>query len=1335
MRTILTLLLSTGLFTLTAQFVPVKTIQSGNATSTWLLADYDQDGDEDLFGVSRPSGNYYYGSEFQWAYYERAADGSFYDLEGYQVEPDYGNIFGINLGHAITDFDGDGLMEFVSTGRGVGGEHRLFWYRPDQGEGLDTVRSILLPASVGSKFKLADFDDDGDLDLIDVDYYGSPTRVALHENIGGFQLESKLITVYGLTAPWNEDIRPIDMDEDGDVDFVIKEGGNNTITGNVVQLLRNHNNDSLVVETIDYGAIPVHDFALADLDNDGDEDLLLLSIYSPEYQRYLPNENGSFTNVGPYLFSDYSIGEEIYGIHDFDQDGDLDLLLETNTFGQTDGPGILLENTDQGFVLRDTVVQHDYHQLIFVDVNADGLPDIVDPGSTMSANIVAPDLTVSDPQVANRTGGIGAYEDMNGDGLFDIVVTRSVKFGLGNERFGWSGDSDNHPWGEWYVRENCFHDLNGDGIVDQFHVKYGYNQQPDSVAILMNDGTGKSVLTQEIETTVQTNSYLDWDGDGDVDFIAFDQTGAHFFYLNENGNFFQGPALPMTEPGYLAGTGDINGDGLIDLLWNSYSPYTPWVVLQTAPMVFDAPSAPEIPTDHGIIHFLCSINADDLADVVFQGEDGNIYWAAGSDTPGTFEASQVVLPDTYIGGYDDLKVQDLNGDGMDELLYHRASPQLAVVAHNLQGGEYFVMDTLHDKQLGVTISTGGQKFFPHDYDQDGDLDLIVNIYDGSIRAMLYENRSEDLNFYPAIKSLAFYDDNQNGQFDPEDFRLDADAPIVTPDSLIRYVGQANDTLLHLIEPNHLATVRGGNFQSWVTTTPTDQTVTLPPYGDTLLLFGMYPDNDTPLLQANLSSGPTRCGFEVPFWLTVQNRGRSFTGDIVLQIDPLTSYVEGDPAPTSVDGETLTWSVVDLPPFAEFQAEILLQMPSVNFLGETVSFSVAASDDEGYSETLTTYQSVIACAYDPNDKLVEPFYGNDFPAYVLAADTVAYTIRFQNTGTDTAFTVRLEDQLSEQLDWYALRPVAASHAYTHSIDATGRLTVLFENILLPDSTTNEPGSQGFFKFEIPLRPDGDLGLLENTAEIYFDFNPPIVTNTIASEVVEEFPVDFFVNPPSCADTSDGQLIALFPPGAFAFHWSDGGTGRTRTDLPAGSYGLTVTDALQRTVADTSIELSAPAPLATTALVVDADPSLPTGSATLTVTGGTAPYDITWNTDPPRTGPLLEDLSAGTYAYLVIDANGCTFSGSVVVGELVATRGPLASVPIRVYPNPARDRVRVVLPAGKIAKQAWLVDDRGVASPVSLERAGGLELRGVGVGSYRLVVWFGSGELGVVGLEVI
>lgn len=148
------------------------------------------------------------------------------------------------------------------------------------------------------------------------------------------------------------------------------------------------------------------------------------------------------------------------------------------------------------------------------------------------------------------------------------------------------------------------------------------------------------------------------------------------------------------------------------------------------------------------------------------------------------------------------------------------------------------------------------------------------------------------------------------------------------------------------------------------------------------------------------------------------------------------------------------------------------------------------------------------SYDPNDKGATPS-GRDSQHYLAKNTDIDYKIRFQNTGTDTAFTVVIVDTLSTFLDANTILPGAASHTYTYQqhSDTSSGLTIIqftFNDILLPDSTTNLEGSNGFVKFKIAQQPDlVDGTILENKAAIFFDFNEPIITNTVFHTIGEPF----------------------------------------------------------------------------------------------------------------------------------------------------------------------------------------------------------------------------------------
>ncbi|HHG83256.1 MAG TPA: HYR domain-containing protein, partial [Bacteroidetes bacterium] len=127
------------------------------------------------------------------------------------------------------------------------------------------------------------------------------------------------------------------------------------------------------------------------------------------------------------------------------------------------------------------------------------------------------------------------------------------------------------------------------------------------------------------------------------------------------------------------------------------------------------------------------------------------------------------------------------------------------------------------------------------------------------------------------------------------------------------------------------------------------------------------------------------------------------------------------------------------------------------------------------------------------------------------------------------------------------------------------------------------------------------------------------------------------------TAVGDGVCL----TFGYLWNTGDTTGTISGLPAGTYTVTVTDQLMRSVVD-SIVISEPAPLATSMMAasyVCADDS--TANVDLSVTGGLdcAAYTFLWSN-----GATTEDLigvTHGTYSVTVTDTLGCTISDTVTI----------------------------------------------------------------------------------------
>ncbi len=168
------------------------------------------------------------------------------------------------------------------------------------------------------------------------------------------------------------------------------------------------------------------------------------------------------------------------------------------------------------------------------------------------------------------------------------------------------------------------------------------------------------------------------------------------------------------------------------------------------------------------------------------------------------------------------------------------------------------------------------------------------------------------------------------------------------------------------------------------------------------------------------------------------------------------------------------------------------------IDDTLNYQIEIpiTDDEYPADNTIDLEIPVLSSFDPNDKTV-------FPANTPRpgeTTELVYRIRFQNTGTDTAFNVTVIDTLSENLNLFSLRMLETSHPYELQIDAGNIVRWNFNNILLPDSTTNEPESHGFIYFKINTKNnliDGDQ--IPNIAAIYFDYNDPILTNQVVTEI--------------------------------------------------------------------------------------------------------------------------------------------------------------------------------------------------------------------------------------------
>ncbi|MBL7953286.1 MAG: hypothetical protein JNM62_16385 [Flavobacteriales bacterium] len=303
------------------------------------------------------------------------------------------------------------------------------------------------------------------------------------------------------------------------------------------------------------------------------------------------------------------------------------------------------------------------------------------------------------------------------------------------------------------------------------------------------------------------------------------------------------------------------------------------------------------------------------------------------------------------------------------------------------------------------------------------------------------------------------------------------------------------------------------------------------------------------LVAHLCNTTARPGFQFNYNLHIRNYsaypGEATTVDF--SYDPIFSYVSSSHNPALNSPGVLRFDLPDMAPFGHANIRVTLQVPAdAGLIGtqHDATLQVSSSLAENIANNTTTETLTITGSYDPNDKQARTSTRLSGTDYLLGQDEwIDYMIRFQNTGTDTAFTVVVTDTLSEHLDLRTLDILGSSHEMTPEIRNGSVLVFTFHSILLPDSNVNEASSHGYIFFRI--RPFEQPGvMITNAADIYFDFNEPVRTNStelwmsVTTALDEDPSPDVTLFPSPVDDVLNVQLPASHTARTFIIHGMDG-----------------------------------------------------------------------------------------------------------------------------------------------------------------------------------------------------
>lgn len=257
--------------------------------------------------------------------------------------------------------------------------------------------------------------------------------------------------------------------------------------------------------------------------------------------------------------------------------------------------------------------------------------------------------------------------------------------------------------------------------------------------------------------------------------------------------------------------------------------------------------------------------------------------------------------------------------------------------------------------------------------------------------------------------------------------------------------------------------------------------------------------------------PAVPGFDSNYKIVYKNTGNTIdSGTIILNFpDAVLDFVSASILPITNSGGTLNWSFDNLMPFEirtinlTFNLNQPMETPPLNG-GDVLHFTTSIAESGVVQPFPNNHllNQMLVNSFDPNDKicLEGETLGTDF-----IGGYVSYKIRFENTGTFPAQNIVVKDIIDmSKFDITTLTAVIGSHNFYTRI-AGNKVEFIFENINLPfDDASND----GYVVFKIKLLPSVTQGInFSNQANIYFDYNFPIITNTTNS-VIENLGVTSF-----------------------------------------------------------------------------------------------------------------------------------------------------------------------------------------------------------------------------------
>ncbi len=1036
---------------------------------------------------------------------------------------------------ALADLDGDGDNDLVSSSM----EGRVGWSANDGDGSFAPPQWITTTAVQARGMDIADLDGDADVDVISASSWND--QVFWYENDGSGSFSEHLVAVADGT--WC--LEAVDLDGDGDSDILRTSPYDN------INWYENDGSGNFGPASLVAASEAVYSAATADLDGDGDIDVLATNSLNDVVFWFANDGDGSF---GPEQIVAAAVGGANHATaDDIDGDGDDDVLSAAwneNTIAWYENDGTGAFGPQQ---VISSAVQY-AHFVLTADVDGDADADVLSASSIDdkvawyendgSGNFgLQQVITTAAYWATSLTTG-----DADGDGDPDVFSTSWE-----DDKVAWYANDGSGGFGPQMVlttsarQPSTMHaaDVDGDGDND---LLMGLENVNDS-RIVHYENLGGGTTGPQIELTglvdvPRSLHTADLDGDGDLDLLSASFEDQKFAWYANDGSGTFGPQQVIAIIGSNAMSiraVDLDGDGDQDVLGGAN--YGLFRYLNDGSGNFIALSA--IAGNHSDVH-PADVDGDGDEDHVSIGAGGALVWGA-NDGLGNFGTETVI---SVLNASWSIAVADLDNDGdvdalssasADDMIAWHANdgagnfgPQqvISILADNAwqvltadidMDGDNDVLSISHDDdKVAWYQNDGNGGFGPQliidgsvdmawcatvtDLDGDGDPDLAA-AGRGDCITTWYENHAESPY---RIEGTAFMDADLNGSYGGLDAPFPY-APVTITPMLSTVMTGASGSYIAFVDTGSFALESSLPDPLWtLTTVPPVQSVqvtTLAPQV-TGIDFGWAPAIDTSIVVPGFTLGSAPCGSTGYSWLSYLNQGtRIEQGIITLELDPLFTFLNSVPPPSVIVGNTITWDFDSLAWFEIGLINVEVELPTADSIGSswTNTTTVTTVDSLGNTTGVFTLEQdqVVGCAYDPNDKQVEPQGYGVHGAVPIDTEWLTYTIRFQNTGTDTAYNVTIVDQLDDDLDRSSLQILGTSHDMTSlQVDADGEAIFRFGDIMLPDSNASVPASQGYLRYRIrPAQGADDGTVITNTASIIFDFNPAIVTNTVSNTLVD------------------------------------------------------------------------------------------------------------------------------------------------------------------------------------------------------------------------------------------